>query len=91
MKKTLAQKAAEKGLTVETVKRRMKRNGWTEKKALNTPLQVNKSHPKLPKVEIPEDVSKPSKHEDYTDGFIIMISVTLLAIVASGLIWMLTK
>jgi len=87
MKKTLAQKAAEKGLKVETVRRRMK-NGWTEKKALNTPLQTHKSHPK---VKMPEDISKPSKHEDYTDGFVIMISVTLLAMIAFGLVWLVTK
>ena len=87
MKKTLAQKAAEKGLKVETVRRRMK-NGWTEKKALNTPLQTNKSHPRTKEDLNP---SKFDKYDDWSDGFIIMIAVTVLAMVSFGLIWMLTK
>lgn len=80
MKKTLKEKAAEKGIPLETVKRRMKRNGWSEHKALNTPLQVNKSHPR-----------KKVDEEKIEDGFVIFLIVGVLGLVIFGLLWLITK
>ena len=89
MGKTLKEKAEENGLKIETVRRRMK-NGWTEKKALTTPLQTNKSHKKI-KVEIPAESKKPLDVEKYEDGFIITISLMLLGAAIVGILWLLTK
>jgi hypothetical protein len=89
MGKTLKEKAEENGLTIETVRRRMK-NGWTEKKALTTPLQTNKSHKKI-KVEIPAESKKPLDVEKYEDGFILTISLMLLGAAIVGILWLLTK
>ena len=88
-KKTLTEKAREAGLSPETVRRRIK-NGWSEKKALNTPLQMNKSHKKV-KVEMPRDTKKPADIEKYEDGFILTISILFLAVAIAGIIWLLTK
>ena len=89
MAKTLKEKAEENGLTIETVRRRMK-NGWTEKKALTTPLQTNKSHKKI-KVEMPAKSKKPMDVDKYEDGFILTISITLLGVAIVGILWLLTK
>jgi len=89
MGKTLKEKAEENGLKIETVRRRIK-NGWTEKKALSTPLQENKSHKKL-KVQMPKDIEKPADIEKYEDGFILTISILFLAVAIFGIIWLLTK
>jgi len=89
MGKTLKEKAEENGLTIETVRRRMK-NGWTEKKALTTPLQTNKSHKKI-KVEMPAESKKPLDVEKYEDGFILTISITLLGVAIVGILWLLNK
>jgi hypothetical protein len=91
-KKTLAQKAREAGLTPETVKRRIK-NGWTEKKALSTPLQTNKSHPKKPAMKADPEI-KPDpieKVDALSDGFTLTISVAILGLVVFGLLWLITK
>ena len=89
MGKTLKEKAEENGLKIETVRRRMK-NGWTETKALTTPLQTNKSHKKI-KVEMPAESKKPLDVEKYEDGFIITISLMLLGAAIVGILWLLTK
>ena len=89
MGKTLKEKAEENGLTLETVRRRMK-NGWTEKKALTTPLQMNKSHKKI-KVEMPADSKKPADIDKYEDGFVLTISILFLAVAIFGILWLLTK
>ena len=89
MGKTLKEKAEENGLKIETVRRRMK-NGWTEKKALTTPLQTNKSHKKI-KVEMPADSKKPADVGKYEDGFILTISILFLAVAIFGILWLLTK
>ena len=89
MGKTLKEKAEENGLKIETVRRRMK-NGWTEKKALTTPLQTNKSHKKI-KVEMPADSKKPADVDKYEDGFILTISILFLAVTIFGILWLLTK
>jgi hypothetical protein len=91
-KKTLAQKAREAGLTPETVKRRIK-NGWTEKKALSTPFQTNKSHPKKKVMKADPEI-KPDPMEKIdaaTDGFTLTISIMILGLVVFGLLWLLTK
>jgi hypothetical protein len=89
MGKTLKEKAEENGLKIETVRRRMK-NGWTEKKALTTPLQTNKSHKKI-KVEMPADSKKPADIDKYEDGFVLTISILFLAVAIFGILWLLTK
>lgn len=89
MGKALKEKAEENGLKIETVRRRMK-NGWTEKKALTTPLQTNKSHKKI-KVEMPADSKKPADVDKYEDGFILTISILFLAVAIFGILWLLTK
>jgi len=89
MGKTLKEKAEENGLKIETVRRRMK-NGWTEKKALTTPLQMNKSHKKI-KVEMPADSKKPADIDKYEDGFVLTISILFLAVAIFGILWLLTK
>gem|GEM_PF-4013199 len=89
-KKTLTEKAREVGLSPETVRRRIK-NGWTEKKALTTPLQTHKSHKKI-KVEMPADIEKPKVDLDKAeDGFIIVIAALLLGVAIFGLLWLVTK
>jgi len=88
-KKTLTEKAREAGLSPETVRRRIK-NGWTEKKALSTPLQENKSHKKV-KVQMPKDIEKPADIEKYEDGFILTISILFLAVAIFGILWLLLK
>ena len=42
---------------------------------------------------MPNDVGKDnwSKMEEYTDGFVITVAVTILGATALGLIWLLTK
>ena len=89
MGKTLKEKAEENGLTIETVRRRMK-SGWTEKKALTTPVQTNKSHKKI-KVEMPAESKKPMDVDKYEDGFILTISITLLGVAIVGILWLLNK
>ena len=88
-KKTLTEKAREAGISPETVRRRIK-SGWSEKKALTTPLQTNKSHKKL-KVQMPKDIEKPVDIEKYEDGFILTISILFLAVAVAGIAWLLTK
>jgi hypothetical protein len=99
-KKTLTDKAREAGLSPETVRRRIK-SGWSEKKALSTPLQENKSHKKV-KVQTPkiegavirsdaEDFKKPADIDKYEDGFVLTISILFLAVAIFGILWLLTK
>jgi len=47
----------------------------------------------MPQVKMPNDVGKDnwSKMEEYTDGFVITVAVTILGATALGLIWLLTK
>ena len=85
---TLREKCKKHGMNYNTVRNRIAR-GWSEKKALTTPVQKSgKQKPVM--VEDPDLGVREFKPtlDDYTDGFIIMLAVIMLGLVAFGLIWM---
>ena len=94
MAKSLAQKAAEKGLNIHTVRARI-RYGWSEHKALNTPVRQNKANTEddLPCAIKP--VSRPidpmDRFDDLNDRVILFFSIGLIAFAVAGLAWMLLK
>ena len=45
----------------------------------------------MPQVTIPGERDEWKKMEDYSDGFILTIAITLLGVAAFGLIWLITK
>lgn len=85
MSKSLAQKAAEKGININTVRARI-RYGWSEHKALNTPVRQNKAEPESdpPKPLEPINLDKFGWVED---GFIITISALILGFAVVGILW----
>lgn len=87
---TLREKAEAAGLNYHTVRNRIAR-GWSEKKALSTPTNKVGRHKEKPVIVEDPDLGvrelKPT-FDDYTDGFIIMVAVVILGLVAFGLGWM---
>ena len=92
MAKSLTQKAAEKGININTVRARI-RYGWSEHKALNTPVRQNKAQPESdpPKIIKPVPDLPKDKLGDAEDGFVLTIAIVLLGLVVFGLFWMLSK
>jgi len=47
----------------------------------------------MPQVKIPGELQRDdwNKMEEYTDGFVLTVAITLLALVAVGLFWLVTK